>query len=237
MTALYLANRPSGATVQEMRVRCEQDSGRRWAGDVPRGIDLWIPGRVLLDPADQAALSTLEPYDQMWSNDETFLRQGIARALFVGIAPDNTQRVGFGFGPLRNEKTGIYRFALAEFNDPACEPYNRYRRETRARYVPTDPHIEDDMRCLTYQYFGPLDAKPHPEMFLRFTDKPAAGRGLYRDGEVLFVGGRERARFVQYEAGQPGAEAQFRGHLGIKACIITHSRGALDIIGDDGATT
>ena len=172
----------------------------------------------------------------MWNNDETFLRQGVARALFVGIAPDNTQRVGFGFGPLRNEKTGIYRFALAEFNDPACEPYNTYRRETRARYVPTDLHIDDDMRCLTYQYFGPLDAKPHPEMFLRFTDKPAAARGLYRDGEVLFVDGRERARFVQYQAGQPDADPQFRGHLGIKACIITHRRGALDIIGDDGST-
>lgn len=237
MTLLYLSAQPSGDTVREMKARCEQDAGRRWTGPVPQGLDLWIPGQVSMDPADPLALSTLQPYDQMWANDETFLRQGIARALFVNIAPDKTQRVGFGFGPLAGEPAGIYRFALADVADPACAPYNLYRREMRARYTPTDPHIDDDMRCLTYDYAGPFDAKPHAEMFLRFTDRPAAARGLYRDGEVLFVEGRERARFVRYEAGQPGADIQFRGHLGIKACMPVNSPGVLQIIGDDGSTT
>lgn len=237
MTLLYLSAQPSGDTVREMKARCEEDAGRRWAGPVPRGIDLWIPGRVSMDPKDPLALSTLEPYGQMWSNDETFLRQGIAAALFVGINPRNTRRVGYGFGPLAGEPAGIYRFALADAADPACSPYNAYRRETRALNVPTDPRIDEDMRCLTYDFVGPFDGAPHAEMFLRFTDTPAAARGLYRDGEVLFVDGRERARFVRYEAGQPGADIQFRGHLGLEACMISNSPGVLQIIGDDGSTT
>lgn len=219
MTAIYLADHPGQSVLDEMDAACRRDSGVRWYGPVPEGIDLWLLGKLNHEPGGNPELSGLKPYDSWWGdNHEEWLSRGIARALYVNIDPLLTGR-GADFGPALGEPAGIYRFELAPPQDPRCVA----QREAIARDSEPgsigEAFARDATRmCSVYAYVGPFDGRPKPAMFIRFNDEALEARGLYRDGERLIVDGQVRAGFTRYAAIHPRGSPERRGHWGLEAC-------------------
>ena len=225
MTALYLADRPSQSVIDEMARRCAKDSGIHWYGDRPEGIDLWLPGESTLDPAEDPELRSIRPY-RLYSADEAFLATGVARALYVQIQPTSD----YYFGPGRSEPAGTYRFRMFEEGDPHCGPWLAY---WAAQARPgAKPYRRPDGKCLAWDRVGPISSAGKLNVFIRYIDGPARARGLWRDGEVLFIDGKERARFTSYAAINPNSAAERRGRLGIAACE-TGPIGTTAILGPD----
>jgi len=211
MTALYLADRPSGAVLKEMERRCSEDAGVRWRGPPPQGVDLWLPGQMSRDPAEDPGRSSLAPYTT-YAADESFLSTGLARALYVEIQPTTS----YYFGPGRGDPPGVYRFRMFEEGDPHCEAWIAYNAARAQPGMP--PWRRPDGKCVAWDRVDPLDDAAKDNVFIRFDDDPAKARGLYRDGEVLIVDGEERARFTSYWAINPDSAAERRSQWGIKAC-------------------
>lgn len=214
MTALYLADRPSQAVLDEMARRCAEDSGIHWFGPKPEGVDLWLPGKMTRDPAEDPGRTSLTPYTS-YSADQSFLSSGLARAIYVEIRPTTDHY----FGPGPNDPAGTYRFRMVEEGDPLCKDEIAHYAAFAARSGPgATPYRRPDGKCLTWDRVGPLDTATKANVFIRFNDEPAQARGLYRDGEVLIVDGSERARFTSYWAINPNSSPERRGQWGIKAC-------------------
>lgn len=212
MTALYLADRPSQAVLEEMAQRCAIDAGVRWFGARPEGIDLWLPGQMSKDPADDPDLTSVRPYTN-YAADVGFLSTGLARAIYVEIDATGS----YYFGPGAGDPSGTYRFQLFEPGDPRCAEWIAYNA---ARAFPgTEPYHMPGGSCLAWDRVeAPPDAI-RANAFIRFDDTQTKARGLYRDGEVLIVDGKERARSTSYWAINPDSGAsERRGQWGIKAC-------------------
>ncbi|QTC93061.1 hypothetical protein [Brevundimonas goettingensis] len=209
-TAMYLSDRPSGAVLDEMKRRCAEDAGLHWYGPRPEGVDLWLPGQMSRDPADDPQRTSLSPYDVNYE-DTSFFDAGMAGALYIQMRP------GSGvFGPGRGDPPGIYRFRMLEAGDPGCARWIAYQA---SRAAPGErPYSRPDGKCVTWDRVEGVDETIKAHTFIRFSDGPAAERGLYRDGQVLIVNGRERARFTAYWAINPRGAAERRSQWGIKAC-------------------
>lgn len=217
MTVVLLHDLPSEALLNEMREACERDAGVRWVGSRPSGLDLWLPGKLDYEPT-AGRIDGVKPYDTFWFGDEDLLREGVARALLVNIAPiyraSDTQS-----GPFAGDPAGVYRFEMAPASDSRCVR----RREAIART--SEPgslgalYAQDSTRsCAVHTYVGPFDGQARPDMYVRFSDEALEARGLYRDGDRLFVAGRLRAGYTGYTAINPRAPAERRGQWGIEAC-------------------
>lgn len=211
MTTMYLVDRPSQAVLDEMARRCAEDSGVHWYGERPRGIDLWLPGKMTRDPVEDPEWASLTPYTT-YSPGEVFFDTGLARSLYVQLAPTDD----YYFGPGPDEPAGTYRFRMFEEGDPRCAAWAAYHAARAEPGAP--PYRRPDGRCVAWDRIDSPDAVPRTNVFIPFTDEPAKARGLYRDGEVLIIGGQERARFTSYWAINPGSAAERRGQWGIKAC-------------------
>ena len=194
MTALYLADRPSQAVLDEMARRCAEDSGVHWFGPRPQGVDLWLPGKMTRDPAEDVGRTSMSPYGD-YDVDEAFLVSGLARALYVDIRPTTD----YYFGPGPKDPAGTYRYQMLEEGDPRCRAEVAHNAAFAARGAPgTMPYRRPGGRCLAWDFVGPMDVATKATIFIRFDDEPAKARGLYRDGEVMIVDGIERARFTSY---------------------------------------
>jgi len=221
MTALYLADRPSEAVLSEMRRLCAEDSGVRWLGPALKDVDLWLPGRLMRDPADDPDFSTAEPYRDFGYGDEAWLRNG-ARALYVRMAPGSS---GYHFGPTSGQD-GWFRLEMLPDDDARCAPYHDWLARNAARGIHRPTELAD--RCLAYSYAGAA-LRPGGAVFVRFDDEPLKARGLYRSGQRLLVDGQTRASFTEYWAINPESAAERRGQWGIEACKLD-PRGAIDLL-------
>jgi hypothetical protein len=211
MTALYLADRPPLAVLDEMARRCAKDSGVHWYGPQPEGVDLWLPGEMTLDPADDPQRASLAPYTT-YSADAGFFDAGIARAIFVEMRPTSE----YYFGPGKNDPAGTYRFRLLDEGDPGCEAWIAFYAARAELGMPS--YRRPDGKCVAWDRVEAPDVSMRKNVFIRFDDQSALQRGLFRNGEVLIVGGKERARFTSYWAINPGSSAERRSQWGIEAC-------------------
>lgn len=219
MTLLYVADRPSGALLSEMQRRCEEDAALRWFGDRPSGIDVSMPGNLSRDPADDPRFETASPFNGLGSGEDSWLRTGVARALYINMLPGDP----YYFGPPLGQPRGIYKWELAPDGDPRCEAEAAWFARSAWRGVSRPAAYVG--HCLTYSYVG--NAPPTAAVFVKFEDEPQKSRGLYRSGERLFLDGRLRASITDYWAINPDSAAERRGQWGIKACQHTRQQGAL----------
>jgi hypothetical protein len=216
-TALYVANRPKQSILNEMARWCARDAGVRWYGARPEGVELWLPGKFGRDPVGLPGEATSAAYDLFWNNDLGWLRSGVARMLYVNIAPLH-ERGSLGFGPAKGEASGVYRIELSGPDDPRCGPYRAYEEQMR-RWNPA-ASVNPDRRCVVYTYVGPADVGRHAYEFARFEDEAAAVLGFRRSGEVLLVNGAPRARRTRYSAFNPNGSSEHAGGWGVKACDV-----------------
>lgn len=225
LTTLYLSDRPSPAMLSEMKRRCEQDAALRWFGERPYGIDVWMPGNLSRDPADDPGFQTASQFIGIGSGEDLWLRSGVARALYINMGPGD----GYYFGPTRGEPSGVYKFELAPDGDARCEAETAWFARQAARGASRPASYIG--RCLTYSYVGkaPADAA----VFVRFDDAPEEARGLYRSGERLIVDGRLRASITDYWAVNPSSAAERRGQWGLKACQHLPQQGLLRLFPDN----
>ncbi|MDB5416924.1 MAG: hypothetical protein JWP50_343 [Phenylobacterium sp.] len=200
----YVADRPSQGVLNDMRRMCRADAGLRVFGPPPGGVDLWIPGRMSREPGPGDNLDGVRPVDSWWNTDEPWLSRGLARAVYVNIDP-STDSPPMYQGPKRGEPAGLYRFELAPANDARCVAHQAAvvawfkKIPGQAAAAP-----QAGQTCIAYRHVGPFDFHPRPDMFIRFDHAALAARGILRSGEVLFVRGQLRARFVRYQAYKPG---------------------------------
>jgi hypothetical protein len=227
MTLLYLADRPSGELLADMKRRCEQDAELRWFGERPKGIDLWMPGDLSRDPVDDPMFQTASPYNGLGNGEGLWLRTGVARALYINMLPGDP----YYFGPSAGEPRGIYKFELLPDGDPRCaDEMAWYARGASRGLFRANAYVG---QCLAYSFVG--EAPPNAGVFVRFKDEPLRARGLYRSGERLFIDGELRAAITDYWAINPSSAAERSGQWGIKACQHKREQGYVRFLAETAA--